>query len=107
MRYKSVKGLVVLGIVKGLITLGLLLFFSTFSECGASAEVTNSSDALNVEQPFEKLDPDNVTTEWKSSYLFGSREDALEELEALKKKPEEINSTFRPEFENLSGPVAK
>ncbi|WP_229395701.1 M3 family oligoendopeptidase [Methanosarcina sp. DH1] len=105
MRYKSVKGLVVLGIVKGLITLGLLLFFSTFSECGASAEVTNYSETLNQEQPFEKLNPNDVTTQWNDTYLFSSREDALKELETLKKKPEEINATFRPEFENLSGPV--
>lgn len=105
MRYKSVKGLVVLGIVKGLITLGLLLFFTTFSECGASAEVTDYSETLNQEQPFQKLNPDEVTTEWNDAYLFSSREDALKELETLKKKPEEINVTFRPEFENLSGPV--
>ncbi len=105
MRYKSVKGLVALGIVKGLITLGLLLFFSTFSECGASAEVTNFSETLIQEQPFQKLNPDEVTTEWNDTYLFSSKEDALKELETLKKKPEEINATFRPEFENLSGPV--
>ncbi|MDY0130118.1 MAG: M3 family oligoendopeptidase [Methanosarcina vacuolata] len=105
MRYKSVKGLVVLGIVKGLITLGLLLFFSTFSECGASAEVTNYSETLNQEQPFEKLNPNDVTTQWNDTYLFSSREDALKELETLKKKPEEMNATYRPEFENLSGPV--
>jgi len=105
MRYKSVKGLVALGIVKGLITLGLLLFFSTFSECGASAEVTNFTETLIQEQPFQKLNPDEVTTEWNDTYLFSSKEDALKELETLKKKPEEINATFRPEFENLSGPV--
>ena len=105
MRYKSVKGLVALGIVKGLITLGLLLFFSTFSECDASAEVTNYSETLIQEQPFQKLNPDEVTTEWNNTYLFSSKEDALKELETLKKKPEEINVTFRPEFENLSGPV--
>ena len=105
MRYKSVKGIVVLGIVKGLITIGLLLFFSTFSECGASADVTNYSETLNQEQPFEKLNPNDVTTQWNDTYLFSSREDALKELETLKKKPEEINATFRPEFENLSGPV--
>ncbi|PAV12591.1 hypothetical protein ASJ81_01565 [Methanosarcina spelaei] len=77
MRYKSVKELVALGIVKGLITLGLLLFFSTFSECGASAEVTNFSETLNQEQPFQKLNPDEVTTEWNDTYLFSSREDLL------------------------------
>lgn len=69
MRYKSVKEIVALGIVKGLITLGLLLFFSTFSECGASADITNFSETLYVEQPFKKLNPDEVTTEWKVHIL--------------------------------------
>jgi oligoendopeptidase F len=105
MRQKSVKGLVALKIAKGLITLGLLLFFATFSVCSASAEVKNSSETLNVEQSFEKLNPNDVTTEWNDTYLFSSREDALKELETLKTKSEEINETFRPEFENLSGPV--
>lgn len=107
MRLKSVKGLIALGIIKGLITLGIFLFFSVFSECGAAAELGGSSDIIKEEYTFEKLNPDDVTTEWKSSYLFSSREDALEELEALKKKPEEINITFRPKFENLSGPVLR
>ncbi|HEY3362175.1 MAG TPA: M3 family oligoendopeptidase [Methanosarcina sp.] len=105
MRLKSVKGLVILGIVKGLITLGLLLFFTTFSDCSASAEITNFSETLYVEQPFEKLNPKEVTTEWNNSYLFNSKEDALKELEALKNRSEEMNETFRPKFENLSGPV--
>lgn len=105
MRLKSVKGLIALGIVKGLITLGVFLFFSVFSECGAAAELGGSSEIISENYTFEKLDPDEVTTEWNDSYLFSSREDALEELEILKKKPNEINETFRPKFENLSGPV--
>ncbi len=105
MRLKSVKGLVALGIVKGLITLGVFLFFSVFSECGAAAELGGSSEIVSEEYTFEKLNPDEVTTEWDDSYLFSSREAALQELETLKKKPEEINETFRPQFENLSGPV--
>ena len=68
-------------------------------------ELGDSSEVINEEYTFEKLDPDEVTTEWNDSYLFSSREEALEELEILKKKPEEINKTFRPQFENLSGPV--
>lgn len=39
---------------------------------------------------------------------FSSREDALKrKLEVLKKKQKKINATFCPEFENLSGSVAK
>ena len=105
MRQKSVKGLVALGIVKGFITLGILLFFSVFSECGASAEIGAPSEIINEEYTFEELNPDEVTTEWDDSYLFSSREDALKELEALENRSEEMNETFRPKFENLSGPV--
>ncbi|HWQ44141.1 MAG TPA: M3 family oligoendopeptidase [Methanosarcina barkeri] len=105
MKRKSVKGLVALGVIKGFLTLGILLFFAVFSECGASAEVAKPSEIMSEERTFEELNPDEVTTEWNDSYLFSSREDALEELEALKKRSEEINETFRPEFENLSGPV--
>ncbi|WP_240664668.1 M3 family oligoendopeptidase [Methanosarcina sp. MSH10X1] len=105
MRLRSVKGLIALGIVKGLITLGVFLFFSVFSECGAAAELGGSSEIISENCTFEELDPDKVTTEWNDSYLLSSREDALEELEILKKKTTEINETFRPKFENLSGPV--
>ncbi|WP_230628993.1 M3 family oligoendopeptidase [Methanosarcina barkeri] len=104
MRQKSGKRLA-LGIVKGLITLGLLLSFATFSECSASTEITNSSEILYMGQPFEKLNPNEVTTEWNNSYLFNSKEDALKELEVLNNRSEEINETFRPKFENLSGSV--
>jgi len=105
MRLKSVKGLIALGIVKGLITLGVFLFFSIFSECGAAAELGGSSEIISEDSTFEKLNPDEVTTKWNNYYLFSSREDALEELDILKKKTIEINETFRPKFENLSGPV--
>lgn len=104
MRRKSVKGLINLGILKWLITVLLLLFFAVVSECSASTEEENSSE-LMCGCTFEELNPEEVTTEWDDSYLFSSREDALEELERLKNCSEEINKTFRPKFENLSGPV--
>jgi len=91
--------------VKWLGALGLLLFFAIFSGCGASKEADRSSEIVSNEHTFEELNPDKVTTEWNSLYLFSSREDALKELDALKKRSEEINETFRPKFENLSGPV--
>ena len=92
-------------LVKGLIALEILLFLAIFSGFGAAAEVETLSENISEEHTFEALNPDKVTTEWDDSYLFSSREDALKELEALKKRSEEINETFRPEFENLSGPV--
>ncbi|MDI9394351.1 MAG: M3 family oligoendopeptidase [Euryarchaeota archaeon] len=51
----------------------------------------------------EELDPEKITTEWNDSYLFKSKDDALKKLEMLKERSKEINTTFRPEFENLSG----
>ncbi|AKB28040.1 Oligoendopeptidase F [Methanosarcina siciliae T4/M] len=54
---------------------------------------------------FKELNPDEVTTEWNDAYIFSSRDAALEKLGALKKSLEEINETYRPEFEKLSGTV--
>ncbi len=52
---------------------------------------------------FKEINPDEITMEWNNSYLFSSRENALEKLEELKKKSKEINEIFRVKFENLSG----
>ncbi len=97
MRRRSIKWIIALGI--------LLLFFTVSSGSGASAEIEKSPEVGSNEYTFEKLNPDEVTTEWNDSYLFNSKEDALKELESLKKRSEEINNTFHPAFENLSGPV--
>jgi oligoendopeptidase F len=51
----------------------------------------------------KEINPEEITTEWNDSYLFNSTEDALERLETLKERSKEINQTFRPEFEKLSG----
>lgn len=53
----------------------------------------------------KELNLTEITTEWNNSYLFSTREDASEKLGSLKKKSEEINKTFRQEFEKLSGSV--
>jgi oligoendopeptidase F len=103
MRQKLTKELIAPGKLKGLITLGIILFFTVFSIYGASAKAENSSEITNGGYTFEELNPDDVTTEWDDSYLFSTREDALKELGSLKKRSEEINETFRPEFEELSG----
>jgi oligoendopeptidase F len=105
MRQKSTKELTAPGKLKVLIIFGILLFFAAFSISGSSAKTENPFEITNGEYTFEELNPDEVTTEWDDSYLFSSREDALKELESLKKKSEEINKNFRPEFETLSGPV--
>ncbi len=105
MKLKSIKRVIASGMFKGPLALGALLSFAVFPEGRASEKTGNSSEFINEESTSEELDPDKVTTEWNDTYLFSSREDASEELERLKKKPQEINETFRPKFENLSGPA--
>lgn len=119
MKLKSVKGLIASGMFKGPLALGVLLSLAVFPEGRASGKLEksegtgnnagNENDAGNEdadnEYTFEMLDPSKVPTEWNDAYLFSSREDASKELDRLKNGPKEINETFRPKFENLSGPV--
>ena len=102
MKLKSVKGLTASGMFKGSLALGALLSFAVFPEGRAPEKVEESSESTG-EYTVEELNPAKVTTEWNDSYLFSSREDALQELERLKKRLQEINETLRPQFENLSG----
>jgi oligoendopeptidase F len=115
MKLKSVKRLIASGMFKGPLVLGALLSLAVFPEGRASEKLEkysestgsstgNKNDAGN-EYTSEVLDPIEVPTEWNDAYLFSSREDASKELERLKKGPQEINETFRPKFEELSGSV--
>lgn len=101
---KSDKRLIFSETLKGSIALGALLSFAVFPEGRASETTERSYETTNEKSASEDLNPDEVTTEWSDTYLFSSRGDASEELERLKKKPQEINETFRPKFEKLSGP---
>ena len=82
-----------------------LLFCAAFSRKNISFDVEHNSNIMCEVNPPEKLNPNKVTTKWNNSYLFSNREDALKELEKLKKKSEAINQIFRQKFENLSGPI--
>ncbi|AKB74428.1 hypothetical protein MSLAZ_1167 [Methanosarcina lacustris Z-7289] len=90
-------------LIKRFSSLGVLLIFSVFSGRGDSEKVKKSSGNRGESHMLKELNLDEVTTEWNNSYLFSSREDALEKLGALKKSLAETNETYRPEFENLSG----
>ncbi len=92
-------------IVAGFTILGMLLLFAFFSGCSAPGDSEEASKSVGEGYEFEEIDPDEITTEWNESYLFSSREDALEELESLKQRSAEIGESYRPKFENLSGPV--
>lgn len=104
MKLKLVKGHIASGMLKGSLALGALLSFAVFSE-DRTPKIEKSSEITGDEYTSEELNFGEVTTEWNDSYLFSSRENAFEELERLKKRPQEINETFRPKFERLSGPV--
>lgn len=103
-------------LIKRFILLAILLFFADFPVRNVSGKREKPSENVSSknigndyifdkEYTFEKLNPEKVTTEWKDSHLFERKEAALRELEALNKRSEEISQTFRPKFENLSGPV--
>lgn len=102
MKLKLAKGGIASGMLKGSLALGALLSFAVFPE-GRASKKKKSSEGTGNEYTSEELNSNEITTEWDDSYLFSSREKALEELERLKKRPQEINETFRPKFENLSG----
>ncbi len=85
--------------------LGMLLLFAFFSGCSAPGDIAEASKIVVEEYEFEEIDPDEITTEWNESYLFSSRGAAMDELERLKPRSVEIGETFRPEFEELSGPA--
>jgi oligoendopeptidase F len=91
--------------VKWINAIKLLLFCAVFSIKDVSEDVERPSKIIDEKNTFEKLNPNKVTTKWNGSYIFSSREDALKELEILRKKYETINKIFRPKFENLSGPI--
>ncbi|WP_440956857.1 M3 family oligoendopeptidase [Methanosarcina sp. Mfa9] len=92
-------------IVAGFAILGMLLLFAFFSGCSAPGDSEEASESVVEGYEFEELNPDEITTEWNESYLFSSREAAQEELEELRQRSVEISETFRPEFEELSGPA--
>ncbi|WP_240664644.1 M3 family oligoendopeptidase [Methanosarcina sp. MSH10X1] len=103
MKSKSVKEFIASGMLKGSLALGALLSFAVFPEEKASENAEKSYEVTNKESGSGEVSADKVTTEWNDTYLFSSREDASEELEKLNKKSQEINETFRPKFEKLSG----
>jgi len=76
--------------VKWGITIRILMFLTVFSGRDASAKGEKSSEVGSDAHTFEKLNSNNIKTEWNNLYLFNSKEDASKELEALKKKSEEI-----------------
>jgi hypothetical protein len=59
--------------------------------------------AASLENGAKGLNQSEISTTWDLSSLFKSSEDANAEFLRLQTKSQEINATFRPLFENLSG----
>ena len=51
------------------------------------------------------LNVSNVTTAWDLSFLYKDKDAAMAEYHRLNLTTEEINQTFRPKFDNLTGTV--
>ncbi|HII07212.1 MAG TPA: M3 family oligoendopeptidase, partial [Methanotrichaceae archaeon] len=56
-------------------------------------------------KPASQLDVEKVTTCWNLSFLFENRDEATLEFDRMKLEAENINQTYRPEFEDLNGTV--
>ncbi|MDD1751039.1 MAG: M3 family oligoendopeptidase [Methanothrix sp.] len=65
--------------------------------------INSISLAASPEKEMAGLNRSEITTSWNLSILFKDRETATAEFERLQKKSQEINATFRPRFENLTG----
>jgi len=61
--------------------------------------------AVSQEKGMDELNRSEITTSWNLSNLFEDRETASAEFERLRKMSQETNATFRPLFQNLTGPV--
>jgi len=51
------------------------------------------------------LNRDEITTSWNLSFLFKDRDAATAEFGKLQAQLQEMNATFKPRFENLTGPT--
>ena len=67
--------------------------------------ISGSGLSSSPEKKLEAMNRSEITTSWNLSNIFQDRETASEEFKKLEDLSEEINATFRPRFQNLTGPV--
>lgn len=67
--------------------------------------ISGSGFSSSPEKKLEAMNRSEITTSWNLSNIFQDREAASEEFKKLEDLSEEINATFRPRFQNLTGPV--
>lgn len=78
----------------------LMIIVSIASYCTASSEEQNDG---NMTTNLTSLDADKVTTHWNLTLLYPDGEAAALELNRLKNESEGINTTYRGQFDNLTG----
>ena len=67
--------------------------------------LTGSSLAATAHNDTGGLNRDEITTSWNLSFLFKDKEAATAEFSKLQTQLEEMNATFKPRFEILTGPT--
>lgn len=88
-------------ILAGASILALLMIIAVIvSYCTASSE--EQADG-NMTTNLTSLDVDKVTTHWNLTFLFPNGDAAALDLNKLKNESENINSTYRVLFNNLTG----
>src|SRR5665648_381767 len=88
-------------ITTGLIAIITIAFIISLSGCIGENTTESPSESASL----EKLNVSTVTTKWDLSFLFDNREEAITEFNNSKLGIEQINNTYRTEFENLNGKI--
>lgn len=85
----------------------LILLIMLISYCAASSEDNAEGNATMKAKgnATTNLEVDKITTTWNLSILFPNGEAATVELQRLSNASQEINSTYRIQFDNLTGKV--
>lgn len=89
--------LVLIGIIAGI----------SLAVVTAMADTTENDLSLNASGNItdRSLDISKVTTSWNLSFLFEDKDAAKAEYQRLNLTTDQINQTFRPKFDNLTGTV--
>jgi len=92
----------------GAITLALLEIIALFASSGLALSEENIEGNMTMKEKGNattNLDVDKITTTWRLSILFPDGESAALELQRLRNASQDINSTYRSQFDNLTGDV--
>jgi oligoendopeptidase F len=83
-------------ILAGVVTSALLVTIALIASHGTALPEEQGNVTMNLEA-------DEITTTWNLTFLFPDGETAALELQRLKNASQKINSTYREQFDNLTG----